>query len=146
MSGIVSCLVTVVMIVLTMCAIVCASCAQDPKQTDEQQQQVVINPIEKTITVGNHSWIQLGWGYDYSDITGINTSEAARILNVVNNFESAKPWLEVIDWKLEVAHKSYFRCQYIYGIWIDHRLKPGYVEEYQIGGYPTGRYIKQEEL
>ncbi|MFA5124938.1 MAG: hypothetical protein WC473_03925 [Patescibacteria group bacterium] len=123
--------------------IVGASCSRDPEQADNQPSPI-IDPIKEAITVGNHSWIPFNWDYEYTT-QGISVSEASRILNVIDNFESARPWLEMTAWKLEVTYKSYFHCQCIYGVWVDHRLRPGYVEEYQAGGYPTGRYIKQEE-
>lgn len=129
-------------VVGTVVMFVCVSCAQDPEQSSVEQ-QTAVNPVGSAITVGNHSWIPLDWS-SWSE-GRISISLSSRILNIVNDFESAKPWLETTDWRLEIRHKGYACGQYIYGIWVDHRVKPGYVEEYQVGGYPTGRYIKQEE-
>jgi len=141
-------LVTGVVIVMAMFV----SCAQDPKQAEEQQRSVIdsrsiVDSIGETITIGNHSWIPLDWNYSrtYSMVEGIGTFEVWNILSVMDCFELEKPWFDLIDWKLEVTHTSYSHNQRVYGIWVDHKLKPGYVKEYQADGYPTGRYIKQEE-
>lgn len=107
----------------------------------QQAAPTVTDYVAKTITVGNHSWVpiyRLAEPGEY-DIT----AEGARlVLETIDAFERSHPELEVVDWKQEIRHNGYSSRFRIYGVWVDHKLKPGYVETYQAGGYPTGQYEK----
>lgn len=136
-----------IMVTGALCSQSGCSSAQDNVAVEQQGSFDNSDPwwseVKKTITTGNHSWLPNERGLlPNGEISG---RDAQDILNILDCFERHHPEYEITGWRLEIRHRSYVYDSVIYGIWIDHRLKPGYVEEYQAGGYPTGRYVKQEE-
>lgn len=107
---------------------ICVMLFRGSKSESELEEALIPKDfVDKAITVGNHSWVPINCiGGDYEDLTN---DDAKLILGVLSEFEQAHPELEVVGWKQELKHESHYRYFYIFGIWIDHKAKPGFEEE-----------------
>ena len=117
-------------------------------ETKELSKESTMDMVNRAVTVGNHTWLSIDCRSTgpRGNQDGFINSKAQSVLSFLHLFECSHPEYEITGWRLEIRHDSYLYDATIFGIWVDHKVRPGYVEEYQAGGYPTGRYIKQEEV
>ncbi|MBI2450107.1 MAG: hypothetical protein HYV47_01065 [Candidatus Nealsonbacteria bacterium] len=89
------------------------STLKPPVELEPGEQQYDMSVVQ---TIGNRSYIPL-------NISGNPSEHISTILGVLTAFENAHPELEIVSWYIEKQQKAYITSNYIFGIWVDHRLR-----------------------
>ncbi len=91
--------------------------------TDGNKESVVVSKQTATsidfssvITIGNHSYVPINIVDEPSD-------QNLLILGIINDFEEKYPELEITHWQIEKQQAAYATSPYIFGLWIDHKIK-----------------------
>ncbi|HBM45680.1 MAG: hypothetical protein UT05_C0004G0014 [Parcubacteria group bacterium GW2011_GWF2_38_76] len=91
----------------------------EENETDGDDEDDSKIEVEKIITIGNHSFVEIELGY------GLGEEIAKSVLLALKKFEDDNPNLEITHWRFE---RPRVQGSYLYlwrnGIWIDHKPKP----------------------